>query len=91
MESYLPPLLLSWSLMFLPCCFHTQSRNAATVVMVDSQRTAMPVKTHISNCEDGDSTLYVVNVEKSTWEEGLDERRLALVIDFAGEVQHVSV
>lgn len=33
--------------------------------------------------------LYVVNVEKSSWAQGLDERRLMLAIDFAGIVQAV--
>ena len=41
--------------------------------------------------EDGDDMLYVVSVEKSSWAQGLDERRLMLAIDFAGMVLEVRI
>ncbi|KAG2493479.1 hypothetical protein HYH03_008295 [Edaphochlamys debaryana] len=65
-------------------------RNAATVVMLDSKKQPHPVKPHLSLREENDVITHVVNIEFSTWERGLDERRLALVIDDAGMITSVS-
>ncbi|GFR48517.1 hypothetical protein Agub_g10412 [Astrephomene gubernaculifera] len=65
-------------------------RNAATVVLLDSKKQSHPVKPHLSIREENDVITHVVNVEFSTWERGLDERRLALVIDEDGMVLSVS-
>ncbi|GLC33063.1 hypothetical protein PLESTB_000374500 [Pleodorina starrii] len=65
-------------------------RNAATVVMLDAKKQSVPVKPHLSIREENDVITHVVNVEFSTWERGLDERRLSLVVDETGVVQSVS-
>ncbi|KAG2450719.1 hypothetical protein HYH02_004557 [Chlamydomonas schloesseri] len=65
-------------------------RNAATVVMLDSKKQPHPVKPHLSLREENDVITHVVNIEFSSWERGLDERRLAMVIDEAGVIQTVS-
>ncbi|GLI64845.1 hypothetical protein VaNZ11_008226 [Volvox africanus] len=65
-------------------------RNAATVVMLDSKKQSHPVKPHLSIREENDVITHVVNVEFSSWERGLDERRLALVVDDAGVIQSAS-
>lgn len=61
-------------------------RNAATVVMLDSKKQPHPVKPHLSLREENDIITHVVNIEFSSWERGLDERRLSMVIDEAGMV-----
>lgn len=77
---------LSASLLPLPAACPLARRNAATVVMLDSKKQPHPVKPHLSLREENDVITHVVNIEFSTWERGLDERRLSCVIDDAGVV-----
>ncbi len=56
------------------------------MVLLDSKKQSHPVKPHLSIREENDVITHVVNVEFSSWERGLDERRLSLVIDEAGVV-----
>ncbi len=54
--------------------------------MLDSKKQPHPVKPHLSLREENDVITHVVNIEFSTWERGLDERRLSCVIDDGGVV-----
>ena len=73
----------------LPPRLPQSCRNAATVVMWDSNSNPHPVKPHIMMREDGEAVIHIVNVEASSFERGLDERRLQLTIDAQGTVLKV--
>jgi len=64
-------------------------RNAATVAMVDGTGTAVPVRPHIRMRAGANGHHYIINLESSSWERALDERRLSLVVDVDGTVQSV--
>lgn len=58
--------------------------------MLTAKGAQLPVRLTISSKEGpNDKPLHVVAVEKSSWEEGMDERRLSMRIDDKGTVEEL--
>jgi hypothetical protein len=65
-------------------------RAGGTVPMLTAKGAQLPVRLTISSKEGpNDKPLHVVAVEKSSWEEGMDERRLSMRIDDKGVVEEL--
>ena len=65
-------------------------RASSTVPMLAANGSQIPVRLAISSKEGaGDKPLHVIAVERSSWDAGLEERRLSVRLDERGVVQEL--